>query len=67
MNINSIKMEVEDEYSNDSRGMKRKREEEDFEYEEEFEPVGWAQNDSDNNFSSLFRLCRQFELSSFFN
>lgn len=59
MNINSIKMEVEDDYSNDSRGMKRKREEEDFEYEEEFEPVGWVQNGSETNFSSLFRLCRQ--------
>lgn len=36
-----IKMEVEDEYSNDSRGIKRKRDDEDdFEYEEEFEPVG---------------------------
>lgn len=36
-----IKMEVEDEYSNDSRGMKRKRDDEDdFEYEEEFETVG---------------------------
>lgn len=36
-----IKMEVEDDYSNDSRGMKRKRDDdEDFEYEEEFEPVG---------------------------
>lgn len=35
-----IKMEVEDDYSNDSRGVKRKREDEDdFEYEEEFEPV----------------------------
>lgn len=35
-----IKMEVEDEYSNDSRGIKRKRDDEDdFEYEEEFEPV----------------------------
>lgn len=36
-----IKMEVEDEYSNDSRGMKRKRDDDDdFEYEEEFEAVG---------------------------
>lgn len=36
-----IKMEIEDEYSNDSRGMKRKRDDDDdFEYEEEFEAVG---------------------------
>lgn len=36
-----IKMEVEDDYSNDSRGIKRKRDDEDdFEYEEEFETVG---------------------------
>lgn len=36
-----IKMEVEDEYSNDSRSMKRKRDDDDdFEYEEEFEAVG---------------------------
>lgn len=35
-----IKMEVEDEYSNDSRGIKRKLEDEDdYEYEEEFETV----------------------------
>lgn len=35
-----IKMEAEDEYSNDSRGMKRRRDDDDeFEYEE-FEPVG---------------------------
>lgn len=33
-------MEVEDEYSNDSRGIKRKLEDEDdYEYEEEFETV----------------------------
>lgn len=35
-----IKMEVEDDYSNDSRCMKRKHDDDDFEYEEEFEPVG---------------------------
>lgn len=36
-------MEIEDEYSNDSRGMKRKRDDDDdFEYEEEFEAVGWS-------------------------
>lgn len=39
-----IKMEVEDEYSNDSRSMKRKRDDDDdFEYEEEFEAVGWRE------------------------
>lgn len=38
--VHQIKMEIEDDYSNDSRSMKRKREDEDdFEYDDEFEAV----------------------------